>query len=215
MVVPGIERASLDINSGSGRLLIALGFFVFVAFGVVFLILGFKAQTEYARGLSSINPLGWTAAAFVMLLVLSNAQLRLKGSDPRSPLISCERQSLCSCNMQRMRLPGNPDFVPKRTPFSGRLFIRAFCRRAPRACHIRVPHRAAFDECQNRWRLWPDPGNAALVLGNVRPSLPHPENDFPDASLRLMRQQLQSCKFAWLQGCRSRVSIAAAARLEE
>lgn len=72
MVVSGVERwQTLDINSGPGRLLIALGFFVFVAFVVVFLVLGFKAQTEYARGLGKINPLGWTAATFVMLLALS------------------------------------------------------------------------------------------------------------------------------------------------
>ena len=64
-------RRALDINSGPGRLLIALGFFAFVAFVVALLILGLKAQSEYRRGLSNINPLGWTAAGFLMLLALS------------------------------------------------------------------------------------------------------------------------------------------------
>jgi hypothetical protein len=65
-----VSRA-VDFNSGPGRLLVALGFFMFVAFVVALLILAHKAQSEYRRGLSNINPLGWTAAGFLMLLALS------------------------------------------------------------------------------------------------------------------------------------------------
>jgi hypothetical protein len=68
-----VERASgvWDISSGPGRLLLAFGFFAFVGFVVVVLILGLTAQNHYRRGLSNINPLGWTAAGFLLLLLIA------------------------------------------------------------------------------------------------------------------------------------------------
>lgn len=68
-----------DFNSGPGRLLVALGFFAFVACVVAAILLGLKAQGEYMRGKSNINPLGWTAAGFVMLLALSLLRTCEKG----------------------------------------------------------------------------------------------------------------------------------------
>lgn len=61
----------MDINSGSGRLLVALGFFAFVGVVIVGLIVGHRAQAQYNRGESNINPLAWTAAGFLILLLLS------------------------------------------------------------------------------------------------------------------------------------------------
>ena len=68
-----------DFNSGPVRLLVALGFFAFVACVVAAILLGLKAQDEYMRGKSNINPLGWTAAGFVMLLALSLLRTCEKG----------------------------------------------------------------------------------------------------------------------------------------
>ena len=70
---PAVERvsAAVDFNSGPGRLLVAVGFFGFVGFVIVALVVGLIAQRQYNRGESNINPLGWTAAGFLILLLLS------------------------------------------------------------------------------------------------------------------------------------------------
>ena len=61
----------MDINSDAGRLLVFAGFFLFVGIIFAFAIAGATAQTAYRRGLTRMNPLGCTAAAFVTLLLLA------------------------------------------------------------------------------------------------------------------------------------------------
>lgn len=62
---------TVEINSGPGRLLVAVGFFAFVGFVVLVLILGLTAQNHYRRGLSDIHPLRWTAVGFLLLLLVA------------------------------------------------------------------------------------------------------------------------------------------------
>ena len=47
------------------------GFFIFVGFVFAFALAGATAQKAYRRGLTRMNPLGCTAAAFVTLLLLA------------------------------------------------------------------------------------------------------------------------------------------------
>jgi hypothetical protein len=61
----------MDINSGPGRLLVVLGYFAFVGFVTLALILGSEAQSQFRRGQTSINPLAWTATGFLILLLLA------------------------------------------------------------------------------------------------------------------------------------------------
>ena len=63
-----------EINSTAGRLLIALGFFVFVGFGYVALVLLHSAQDQHKRGLSNLTPCGCMAAAFATLLLTAWAR---------------------------------------------------------------------------------------------------------------------------------------------
>lgn len=64
----------LEINSTAGRVLIALGFFVFVGLGYVALMLLHSAQDQHKRGLSNLNPCGCMAAAFITLLMTAWAR---------------------------------------------------------------------------------------------------------------------------------------------
>ena len=52
-------------------MLVTVGYFVFVGFVACAVILGLIAQDYYRRGLTNINPLGWPAVGFVMLLIRS------------------------------------------------------------------------------------------------------------------------------------------------
>ena len=62
---------SLDINSDSGRLVVFVGFFIFVGVVIAFALAGATAQKAYRRGLTRMHPLGCTAAAFVVLLLVA------------------------------------------------------------------------------------------------------------------------------------------------
>lgn len=62
---------SQDINSGPGRLLVALCYFSFVGIVTLALILGFEAQRQFRRGRTNINPRAWTATGFLILLLLA------------------------------------------------------------------------------------------------------------------------------------------------
>ena len=64
----------LEINSTAGRLLIAVGFFVFVGFGYVALMLLHSAQDQRKRGFSNLSPCGCMAAAFITLLLTAWAR---------------------------------------------------------------------------------------------------------------------------------------------
>jgi len=64
----------LEIHSTAGRALIALGFFVFVGFGYVALVLLHSAQDQHKRGLSNLNPCGCMAAAFITFLMTAWAR---------------------------------------------------------------------------------------------------------------------------------------------
>ena len=61
----------MDINSDAGRLLVFAGFFIFAGIIFAFALAGATAQKAYRRGLTRMNPLGCTAAAFITLLVLA------------------------------------------------------------------------------------------------------------------------------------------------
>lgn len=64
----------LEINSTAGRSLIALGFFIFVGFGYVALMVLHSARDQHNRGLSNLNPCGCMAAAFITLLLTAWAR---------------------------------------------------------------------------------------------------------------------------------------------
>ena len=64
-------NGAMDINSGPGRLLVALGYFAFVGIVTLTLILSFEAQSQFRRGQTNINPLALTATGFLILLLLA------------------------------------------------------------------------------------------------------------------------------------------------
>jgi hypothetical protein len=61
----------LDITSDVGRLAVFAGFFIFVGVVFGFVLAGMTAQKEYKRGLTRMNPLGCTAAAFSILVLVA------------------------------------------------------------------------------------------------------------------------------------------------
>ena len=56
------------------RLLIALGFFVFIGFAGALLSLAIKGQQHYRLGELPMNPLRWTAVATLLFLLAALVQ---------------------------------------------------------------------------------------------------------------------------------------------